>query len=290
MKRLQRDRLPLFFIALGICLYFLSSGAPQIRDKTIGLIQAVRFLGKNNPKNYVTEQLEMENALLKAALEKKNLPAPALQHHLANVIARDPFSPHIIWIDAGSETCPFIAESSPVCIGIHALGIVEKVGEKRSKVRLLSDPSSHPSVRAARGNFSALLATHHLTALKDMFGDQVSLSALELIEKKAGALGDPKLATGYLCGLTHVDGELLFQGKGFHKERDDCDMVKKGDVLVTTGLDGLFPPGLLIARVTRVVSPEPGALSYELFASPTYPYHALFALFVLPPVAEAADF
>lgn len=46
-------------------------------------------------------------------------------------------------------------------------------------------------------------------------------------------------------------------------------MIQVGDLLVTSGLDGVFPEGLHIAVVESLSPLREGAYSYELIAKPT---------------------
>ena len=46
-------------------------------------------------------------------------------------------------------------------------------------------------------------------------------------------------------------------------------LLKPGDLLITTGLDGVFPPGFRVAVVSQVQTLKEGASSYELEAIST---------------------
>jgi cell shape-determining protein MreC len=76
----------------------------------------------------------------------------------AQVIFREPVSwSSAVWIDRGLADNKrlgkqIIAEDSPVVVGHSIVGVVEYVGEKRSRVRLISDHSLTPSVRVVRGS------------------------------------------------------------------------------------------------------------------------------------------
>ena len=57
------------------------------------------------------------------------------------------------------------------------------------------------------------------------------------------------------------------------------------DVLVKTGMDGVFPPGFQVATVTRIELLKEGDYFYELEARPIAgPLEELSLVFVLPPM------
>ena len=63
--------------------------------------------------------------------------------------------------------------------------------------------------------------------------------------------------------------------------------MQNGDLLITTGLDGIFPAGLLVARVSKVHDLEEGAYSYRIEAKPTcLMLSELQVVFVLPPISQ----
>jgi hypothetical protein len=53
----------------------------------------------------------------------------------------------------------------------------------------------------------------------------------------------------------------ILHGKGFYEE------IKPGEILVTSGLDGVFPEGLAVAKVIGVFPMAEGASSYDLEAT-----------------------
>lgn len=262
-KKLRRERLTLFFLSLGLALFTLSALTPALRSKLTGLSSL--FTWRVAPADYRLEQLEMERARLKAELELAGLPNPTLESHLARVIGRDPLCPHTLWIDAGTNNCSFIEKFSPICIGPHALGLVEEVGRYRSKVRLLSDPKVGAHVCAGK---TESLARHYVNELTALTQDPVVQSALELVAKKIERKSEEKLATAQLNGF---DKHSRFTGDVIQGH------FKPGDLLVTSGYDGIFPAGLFVGRITKAQH-----ASEKIEAKPCYPYHSLRALFVLP--------
>jgi len=259
----RNERRILFFLSLGLALFTLSLLTPSLKNKCATLGALITW--KSSSADYRVEQLEMERARLSAELQHAGLPKPVLESHLAHIIARDPLTPHVIWIDAGTKNCTFIEKFSPICIGPHAVGLVEEVGELRSKVRLLSDPKVHPHVCAEN---TKVLANHYVHELRALIHDPVVHSALELVGKKLMGTEEEKLATAKLLGF---DKKSCFTAEVIQGN------FKAGDLLVTSGWDGIFPPGLFVGRVTCARSS-----SRSLEAKPSLPYHSMRAVFVLP--------
>ena len=157
----------------------------------------------------------------------------------AKVIFREPNSwSSVFWINAGKNKD--LEEKSPVLIGKALIGMIDYVGNKKSRVRLLTDSSLPISVRAKReGEY---------------------------------------LAKGELCGANHPlwrsRGQKL-KGVGFNYDYADEKgpsqelekaFLQTGDVLVTTGYDGIFPEDLIVGYVTEVSPLKEGATSYEIEA------------------------
>ena len=97
----------------------------------------------------------------------------------------------------------------------------------------------------------------------------------------------------------------ILKGKGFNYDYEDTEgpardlrggasrsgdlpslpLLKFGDLLVTTGMDGFFPSGLEVAIVTKVNDLKPGAYAYDLEAKPVVEnFSDLHSVFVLPPL------
>ena len=120
-----------------------------------------------NSEKYLSEQIAMLKTLglnsemakkrseeMKALLQKKTMAA------LGRVIYRDPSSwSSICWIDAGEENNALlgktiIAKNSPVISGCALVGVVEYVGKRQSRVRLITDSNLKTAVRAVRGSIA----------------------------------------------------------------------------------------------------------------------------------------
>ena len=88
----------------------------------------------------------------------------------------------------------------------------------------------------------------------------------------------------------------LLKGTGFNYDFPDqaipegIELLKQGDLLVTTGLDGVFPPNLHVGKVTKIAPAMEGDYFWELEAEPTASHlDDLDYLFVLKPVGYEGD-
>lgn len=230
---------------------------------------------------------------------------------LAPVVFREPAAwSSFLWIGVGEKDNltlkrRVVAKNSPVIVGNALIGVVEEVGKSRSKVRLLSDSHLVPSVRVARGEPQNRFLIEHLEAL---------LLSLEGREDLQPFLKEHK--EGLVCLKTHLEkdvtatylakGELhgmnkpLWRSRGkklkgigfnydfadaFGKASSPLKLLSPGDLLVTTGLDGVFPAGLEVALVSSVSPLKEGASFYDLEAIlAAGSIEDVTHVFVLPPV------
>lgn len=198
---------------------------------------------------------------------------------VSHVVYRDPsYWGSSCWVDVGKNQG--IRKNSPVVVGKVLIGLVDYVGEKQSRVRLITDVGMKPSVIAVRGGIQNWIVKdqiqtlidrliilsqtstlsdehnkvlHHLQYLNDM---------LQCNEKNEFQL------RGVLCGK----GGALWKTQSSVLQGDHFCFVKgkgliQGDLLVTTGLDGVFPPGLLVAEITKVFPPNEGACCFKIEAT-----------------------
>ena len=74
------------------------------------------------------------------------------------------------------------------------------------------------------------------------------------------------------------------------KERSLPPLLQTGDLLITTGLDGLFPRGLKVATVVEVFPLQEGDYYYELLAEPLVDLWQDFSyVYILPPLEETGS-
>lgn len=237
----------------------------------------------------------------------------------AQVIHRDPNSwGHSLWLNVGKEQGA--SKGSPAVVGPHLVGVVDYVGKNQCRVRLLTDSGLRPSVRVVRGKEQDRQLLHHLqqaaTTLsqrEELFATaeeqsifQENLSILKERLKNSGA--SLYLAKGELWGSYKAAGKSLsleLFGTGFnydyadehgpardlrsgvpiHQQGKGIPLIEPGDLLVTTGMDGVFPKGLCVATVRKLFPLREGSYYYDLLASPSAgDLNQLQTLLLLPPV------
>ncbi len=249
----------------------------------------------------------------------------------AQVIFREPSCwGSSVWINVGEEENSrigksIISKNSPVLSGTSIVGIVEYVGQKQSRVRLVTDARLRLSVRAVRGGEQNRYLMEHLDALLFTFGVRQDLffsseereRAIDQL-KRVGSMvasqaAESYLAKGELFGcsapLWRSRGQVL-KGIGFNYDFSDREgpgrdlrtgiayglsqnrrlvpgsILNVGDLLVTTGFDGVFPAGLRVALVSQVEQLKEGASSYEIQAVSTAGnLDELVHVVVLPPLS-----
>lgn len=205
---------------------------------------------------------------------------------------------HMAWIDIGEETqnMPFLLQQGcPVVFGRCAVGIVEQVGKKTSLIRLLTDPLLRPSVQVQRNVRDMQVDKAIRTLLFTLKNHRASMAkethaiALEkLLKELLVSLPAEKrfmLAKGELQGAISLQKPMLLRGEGFNYDVGDelspsrdirtgqisetgskIALIQPKDLLVTNGLDGLFPKGLDVAFVDEILPLEEGDFSYEIVA------------------------
>ncbi len=190
-----------------------------------------------------------------------------------SVIYRDPSSwSSSLWVNIGEEDNQVlgrqvIAKNSPVLSGSALVGVIDHVGKKQSRVRLITDANLCPSVRAARGFFQN--------------GEEGALLAKGELHGSGGPLWRSRTST--------------LKGVGFNFDFSDeegprpqgVELLKEGDFLVTTGFDGVFPPDLVVGTISHIDEMQPGSFTYDIEVDPSVSdLNHLKTLYVLPPRSE----
>lgn len=190
----------------------------------------------------------------------------------ARVIFRSPaLWESSLWINVGEAENQalgrkVISKNSPVTVGDSIVGVIEYVGKQQSRVRLITDSGLTPSVRVKRvlGKETAYLAKGELQGS-----------------------GNPlwRSRGSYLKGIG-FNYEFADEEGPARDLRSDA-IIKVNDLLVTTGMDGIFPAGFQVALVTKIKPLDEGDYFYEIEASPTAgDLDSLHLLFVLPPLSN----
>ncbi len=226
------------------------------------LRQETHLLEKNIP----TVQEELHDIPVIRESEKKmmiNLKAESIP---AQVIFRSSAAWNsILWVNVGNINneeigYPLICKNSPVVVGTKVVGVIDYVGKKQSRVRLITDPVLNPSVRAIR-----------------LFNDQTwYLAKGELrgcSQARFRKKSDHLLGTGFNYDFPDHEGPARDLRTGsvlgnLHKTLPTLPIIQENDLLITTGMDGVFPPGLSVAIVSQVKMLKEGDYFYEIEASP----------------------
>lgn len=282
----------------------------------------------NNIRETKEENPQAKEFYKRRALELCQSLSLELQAIPAKVVFRDPSSwSSSLWLNVGEKDNralgkKVVAKNSPVVVGSSIVGVVEYVGEKQARIRLISDSGLNPSVRAVRGSSQNQYLLKHLDALlmnlewrPELFtsGEEKEAAFSTLLALKrslAEPLSDHYLAKGELAGVSaplwRCRGQTL-HGYGFNYDYADDEgpardlrmgysldanrktnpipLLKVGDLLMTTGMDGVFPAGFSVATVSSVAPLREGASSYEIEAIATAGnLEELSSLFVLPPL------
>lgn len=272
------------------------------------------------------EKARGEIARLRGELDMLRSLAPdhlAAQGAFGRVIFRSPASwSSTLWIDIGKDYnaavgYEAIAYNSPVMANGALIGVIDYVANKQSRVRLITDMSLTPSVRAVRGKPLNDFLRHAVAVLCRQLQQRPELAAGDssvgpalhalyqhlgkyepaLLMAK-GELRGSSLALGYrhaekLKGVgfncDFVDDETMArdlrtgmpQGQAYGKA---VPLLQVGDLLVTSGFDGVFPPGLPVAEVVFVHPLGEGDYEYHLEAMPVAgDLKAITGVVVLPP-------
>ncbi|HEV8052308.1 MAG TPA: rod shape-determining protein MreC [Parachlamydiaceae bacterium] len=219
-----------------------------------------------------------------------------------------------------------VAKNSPVLLGTSVIGVLDYVGKNQSRVRLITDSGLTPSIRAVRGGIQSKVLDEKLNTMVQIL--KQTPNAMDTPEKQQELISQLEDASKHLSddGKTNflAKGELYgsskplwrtqrhqLKGTGFNYDFADGEgaardlrtgnlstldpiestpIVKVGDLLVTTGMDGVFPAGLMVAEVTKVHPLKEGDYFYELDALPIAGnFDDLSLVFIIPPVSYDPD-
>ena len=214
-----------------------------------------------------------------------------------------------------------IAKNSPVVVGTSIVGVVDYVGRNQSRVRLITDSGLTPAVRAVRGALQNRPIVQQMEALlermskrQDLFSSNDDKAFIAKLIAYKETLSKNKESWFLAKGELHGSSKPLWRkqsqglrGIGFNYDFADEEgparelrtgkpideskkvptipILKINDVLITNGMDGVFPPGLQVAIVTKINPLKEGDYFYELEAKPTAGnLDELSTVFVMPPV------
>lgn len=193
-----------------------------------------------------------------------------------------------LWINVGADEG--VELDTSVLYNGALIGLVDRVEKRKSRVLLLTDGSLIPSVRVARGDEAKrtlLEKTEQLATQLRLHGEPAG-NLDEVVAHLRGSIGSSYLAKGELRGSSAPlwrSRSMVLKGVGFNYDYADEHggareistgtpydggeaemLIQVGDLLVTTGLDGVFPPGLKVALVSHVEPLQEGAPSFNIEA------------------------
>lgn len=226
----------------------------------------------------------------------------------AKVIFREPGTwSNYIWINVGEADNArlqeaVIAKNSPVLLGNSVVGVIDLIGKTQSRVCLITDNRLTIAVRAVRGKQQDHFLLEQLNTLLFFLEKRQNSTCVQETQEAVLALARLKnqwipleqniyLAKGELQGtgrpLWRSCGSFL-KGTGFNYDFADEEgpgrdlrsaliydkkppvtLLNVGDLLITTGLDGVFPAGLRVAIVSKVDILQEGQCFYNLEALAT---------------------
>jgi rod shape-determining protein MreC len=301
--------------------------ANQIQEVKEYLIAEETIEGRFRDLEYLRRETEeaRENKELFIRKEQKFLERLQRQSKsiAAKVVYRDPaFWSEVFWIDVGHHDnkdvgYDIVMKNSPVVMGDVIVGIIDYVGKRHARVRMITDPTVCVAVRVSRGAEQNQQLLSHLNKVveqlkfrEDLFFSPEERSSTvnilsHLQDNLKTAVHDRYLAKGELNGsvspLWRRRTECL-KGVGFNYDYADAEgpardlrtgeaqgvsemLLKEGDLLVTTGMDGVFPEGFHVAVIEEISPLEEGAIAYELEArSLILNFDDLYHVSVLPPM------
>lgn len=232
------------------------------------LVQWNELQDTSNSENTNREHFE------KYLRQKQHLFKLQLEALPARVIYRAPtFWNSFMWVNVGEHDNlrlgkQVIAKNSPVVVGVSIIGVVEEVLTHQSRVRLITDSSLNPSVRALRDEQGAF----QYLAKGELQGSSKSLWRSQ---------GHVLKGTGFNYDFSDEEGAA----RDLYDQEDPILQIH--DLLVTTGMDGVFPPGLHVGIIKSIAPLEEGDYFYELEATPTAGnMDQLSLVFILPPYSQ----
>lgn len=186
-----------------------------------------------------------------------------------------------LWINVGEADNAIyrkqmVTKNSPVTLGTAVVGVIDYVGKHQSRVRLITDTGLTPSVRALREEKGDL----HYLAKGELQGSY---------QPQWRTQGQILHGVGFNYDFPDEYGPARDLRTGFplnvENNETPISLLQPNDLLVTTGMDGIFPPGLEVATVLEIFPLKEGDYTYSLTARPTVEnLNDLSIVFVIPPI------
>ena len=170
------------------------------------------------------------------------------------------------WVDRGSQNGEGVVKvNSPVVIGENVVGVIDFVGKTKSRIQLITDSRLPISVQATRGREQQLFISHQIEKLLS-FVDGEFVDVLEALKVKLSQGRETQyLCKGQVYGSSYSllrKRQQLLSGVSFEPTQG----FEVGDLLTTTGMDGLFPRGFHVGVVTSIKEAQEGDITHEFEA------------------------
>lgn len=269
--QLKNRTLLLIGMSLIALLTLPSLFVDKMRGRAVSTFSSLwESLGSSSAHEEQIKGLELENQLLKNEIVYLKELVDVEKKVPSSIPAKVIFRPinawnSSFWIDKGErdnqvQNQCVIGKNSPVVVGTVVVGVVDFVGERQSRVRLITDAHLNLSVRIKRG--SLLLAK----------GELVGKSSSHLRSHRPLLKG-----VGFNYDFADENGPARDLRTG--------DLIQVNDLLVTTGMDGVFPPNLEVAVVKAIPPLKEGDYSYSLEAESLLKnFNSIMLVFILPPL------
>ncbi len=259
---MRKTYFPYLLLAALLLLLISLKEPAQTRFRSI-FVTLFSKQPKEAPKEELLaiQLLQLENHALKENIQKLKA---ALNQSTSDIQIDSPIQAKVIyrpkanwkssfWINVGENDHSSIEKNCPVVLGDAVIGVIDFVAPHKSLVRLITDPDLHPSTRAIR--------------------DEISLAKGEL-HGSPHSLGRSQRYTLIGSGFNYDFADAYGPAKDLRTglpydappNSEPIHLVEEGDMLVTTGMDGVFPKGLRVAKVTRIIPLQEGDFYFDIEA------------------------
>lgn len=293
-------------LRVGLIRHFAPQPIPLQEGLVADLSQytALDTKAKQNHSQHPLLFSDQKAFLKQRELDHADLSDMCRQTKIAKVFFYDfvPWS-HQAWVNVGKEEG--IQPNSPVTVGGVVVGVIEEVKDHQSQMRLITDPKLIIAARLAQGKWkdrflwSQFLALSYHCSLYEEYQHNASLlkKLAREVESTLSVCPSKLTAKGLVKGSSSLlyKGACVLEGKEFQCEKADEEspslslsslVIQNGDLLVTSGLDGIFPPGLFLGLVSKVNQKD---FSYDLsISSCAGDLSLLEYVTILPPVSVKA--
>lgn len=282
--------------------YFLPSSTTHIHDQETDsdVKQGLQELRSQQNKDE-----EINKILLKEPFEDNGIEETSTTSIIMAPVAmiNETSWNRFMWVAPKPEDTAHIQINCPVVVGTTLIGVIDYVGRSCCRIRMIGDPDLHIAVRSVRGknfheqNISSIqtLIRNKPELLEKPERAKILDTLLEHLKGQLSWVSPHYLLKGEICGIdVDSDGEPIYKGNGFqydfsdshghaHDLRSGIDvgqhhqgnvklqpLILPGDILISSGLDGLIPEGLFVGEVKVVHPLMEGSTAYGISVRPAF--------------------